>query len=253
MFSRAEVAAMRDRTRRRNYSAEAEEFRREHARHRQWGLTQRHARKLSRLYGSTANAAAAFQRRADELTCPSSPAQAAVPTACGSAGLEPPGSAPAPPEPVGPKATESEPVEPVVPEPVQPEPVQPEPAEPVQPEPVEPDGVENAASVSSPSGSLSGNTDRCPGRRFCSGRQERRRPRGPGRHSGPEWRGTQRPRSARRIRARKGTESAENQVRRHAGVTGVKDACQRRRASLSARPGRTTSPTPKGCREHIPP
>ncbi|TDO41025.1 hypothetical protein C8E87_4751 [Paractinoplanes brasiliensis] len=40
---------MRDRTRRRNYSAAGEEFRREHQRRREWGLRQRHARKLSRL------------------------------------------------------------------------------------------------------------------------------------------------------------------------------------------------------------
>jgi hypothetical protein len=40
---------MRDRTRSRNYSASRDEFRREHERHRAWGLTQRHARKLRRL------------------------------------------------------------------------------------------------------------------------------------------------------------------------------------------------------------
>ena len=39
---------MRDRTRRRNYSVAAEEFRREHERHRAWGLQRRHAEKLSR-------------------------------------------------------------------------------------------------------------------------------------------------------------------------------------------------------------
>ena len=41
---------MRDRTRSRNYSPEGEEFRREHRRHRDWGLTQRYARKLRRLH-----------------------------------------------------------------------------------------------------------------------------------------------------------------------------------------------------------
>ena len=182
-----------------------------------------------RQYGSTANAVAVFQRRADELTCPSSPARAGVPASCGSAGLESPGSTPTPPEPVGPKAIGSEPVEAV--------------------EAVEADCVENAASVSDPSGSLSGNAGRCPGRRFCSGRQGRASSTMSGKTFRVGMRGTQRPRSARRIRARKGPESAENQ----AGVTGVKDACQRRRISLSARPGRTISPTPKGCREHIPP
>ncbi|GAA3297416.1 hypothetical protein GCM10020218_082760 [Dactylosporangium vinaceum] len=40
---------MRDRTRVRNYSPANEEFRREHARHRDWGLAQRHAAKLRRL------------------------------------------------------------------------------------------------------------------------------------------------------------------------------------------------------------
>ncbi len=51
LFSRAEVTAMRDRTKARNYSAEADAFRREHARHREWGLVQRHARKWRRLHG----------------------------------------------------------------------------------------------------------------------------------------------------------------------------------------------------------
>lgn len=49
LFSRAEISSMRDRTRRRNYSAGGEEFRREHARRRAWGLQQRHARKLNWL------------------------------------------------------------------------------------------------------------------------------------------------------------------------------------------------------------
>jgi hypothetical protein len=49
LFGRSEIAAMRDRTKKRNYSAEADEFRREHKRHREWGLQQRHAAKLSRL------------------------------------------------------------------------------------------------------------------------------------------------------------------------------------------------------------
>jgi hypothetical protein len=66
LFTRAEVAAMRDRARRRNYSVEAETFRREHKIHRAWGLEQRYARKMTRLYGSPANAAAVFQRLAAE-------------------------------------------------------------------------------------------------------------------------------------------------------------------------------------------
>jgi len=131
---------MRDRARRRNYSAEAEEFRREHARHREWGLTQRHARKLSRLYGSTANAAAAFQRRVDELTSASCSVRAVTPTSSEPVGPEPPASAPAvaePVGPVGPKAITSEQAEPVQVEPEQAEPEQAEPeqAEPEQAEP----------------------------------------------------------------------------------------------------------------------
>jgi hypothetical protein len=51
LFTTAQLATMRDTTRRRNYSAEAEEFRREHQRHRVWGMTQRHARKLRSIYG----------------------------------------------------------------------------------------------------------------------------------------------------------------------------------------------------------
>ena len=58
LFSRSEVAAMRDRSRSRNYSAEGEEFRRAHARHRSWGLARRHARKLCRLHGRSAECSA---------------------------------------------------------------------------------------------------------------------------------------------------------------------------------------------------
>ncbi len=47
-FTRAEVAGMRDRTASRKYSLAGEEFRRVHARHRAWGLTQRHAERLRR-------------------------------------------------------------------------------------------------------------------------------------------------------------------------------------------------------------
>jgi hypothetical protein len=49
LFSRAEVTAMRDRTASRNYSATRDEFRREHERHRAWGLRRRHAEKLRRI------------------------------------------------------------------------------------------------------------------------------------------------------------------------------------------------------------
>jgi hypothetical protein len=48
-FTSAQLATMRDRTRRRNYSPSGEEFRKEHERHRAWGLQQRHALKRARL------------------------------------------------------------------------------------------------------------------------------------------------------------------------------------------------------------
>jgi hypothetical protein len=58
-FTSAQMAVMRDRTARQNYSAEAEEFRREHARHREWGLVQRHGEKLRRLRNSRRDSQAA--------------------------------------------------------------------------------------------------------------------------------------------------------------------------------------------------
>src|SRR5512138_3112700 len=58
-FTTAQLAKMRDRTKSRNYSPEKDTFRREHARHRDWGLTQRHARKLRRLHATTVTAATA--------------------------------------------------------------------------------------------------------------------------------------------------------------------------------------------------
>jgi hypothetical protein len=47
-FTRSQVAEMRDRTASRSYSPEGEAFRREHERHRAWGLDRRHAEKLRR-------------------------------------------------------------------------------------------------------------------------------------------------------------------------------------------------------------
>jgi hypothetical protein len=61
---------MRDPTKRRNYSVEAEEFRREHAARRVWGLQQRHARKMRSLHGSTSAAWADYQQRIEELQSP---------------------------------------------------------------------------------------------------------------------------------------------------------------------------------------
>jgi hypothetical protein len=51
LFSRTQIAAMRDRTAARNYSATREEFRRQHEIRRAWGLKQRHAEKLRRIRG----------------------------------------------------------------------------------------------------------------------------------------------------------------------------------------------------------
>ena len=270
LFARAELATMRDRTRRRNYSAEAEEFRREHARHREWGLTQRHARKLSRLYGSTANAVAVFQGCADELISASCSARAAASTSSEPVGPEPPASAPALSEPIRPKAIRSEQAEPE-PEQAGPEQAESEQAESEQaeseqaeseqaepeqaePEQAEPECVQGAARASGPSGS--GNASRCPDRRFRSGRPGRCRPGRPGRHPGPARKGTHRPdrpELARHIHPRTDTESAKSQARRHAGTTGVMNARQRRGTPRSPRPGRTTFSIPRNRREHIPP
>jgi hypothetical protein len=70
LFTRAELTAMRDRTKSRSYSPEADEFRRVHERHRAWGLQQRHARKLRRLQG-TAGSTADTGSRADASSNPS--------------------------------------------------------------------------------------------------------------------------------------------------------------------------------------
>ncbi|MBO3737647.1 hypothetical protein J5X75_08945 [Actinoplanes sp. NEAU-H7] len=48
LFTAKKIVAMRDRRARRNYSPAAEDFRREHERHRAWGLSQRHALRLRR-------------------------------------------------------------------------------------------------------------------------------------------------------------------------------------------------------------
>ena len=48
LFTTAQLAAMRDRTASRRYSAEGERFRRQHERHRAWGLARRHAERLRR-------------------------------------------------------------------------------------------------------------------------------------------------------------------------------------------------------------
>jgi hypothetical protein len=52
------MAGMRDRTAKRNYSPAAEEFRREHERHRKWGKDRRHAERLRQLHEASASASA---------------------------------------------------------------------------------------------------------------------------------------------------------------------------------------------------
>ena len=49
LFSAGEVAALRDRTRSRNYCPERDEVRRAHERHRAWGKARRHAERLRQL------------------------------------------------------------------------------------------------------------------------------------------------------------------------------------------------------------
>ncbi|BCY14033.1 hypothetical protein L3i22_091210 [Actinoplanes sp. L3-i22] len=49
LFKRSEIAGMRHRTASRNYSAARDEFRREHERHRAWGLKRRHAERLRQI------------------------------------------------------------------------------------------------------------------------------------------------------------------------------------------------------------
>jgi hypothetical protein len=48
LFTTTPLAAMRDRTASRHYSAARDKFRREHERHRAWGLARRHAERLRR-------------------------------------------------------------------------------------------------------------------------------------------------------------------------------------------------------------
>jgi hypothetical protein len=106
LFTAAETASMRDSTQRRNYSAEAERFRREQVGRRAWGLTQRHARKMRRLHGSVAAAWTSYRDRADELLGSAVPASRAGETG--------------PPKPDTP--------EPAIPEPAMSEPAMSEPA-----------------------------------------------------------------------------------------------------------------------------
>jgi len=56
MFTPAQVAGMRDRTASRYHSPGRDQFRREHERHRAWGLARRHAERLRRLHPPKTNA-----------------------------------------------------------------------------------------------------------------------------------------------------------------------------------------------------
>jgi hypothetical protein len=69
-FSKSELAAMRDRSRSQRYSPASEQFRREHARHRDWGLARRHAEKLRRVRGGMPSAPAADEHREDAAPGP---------------------------------------------------------------------------------------------------------------------------------------------------------------------------------------
>jgi hypothetical protein len=93
LFSRGQLATMRDRTRARNYSAEGEEFRRDHERHREWGLTQRYGEKRRRL-----RFAASAQQASDRSsTIVEACAAPAAPEVEVRADLKPPVAAPARP------------------------------------------------------------------------------------------------------------------------------------------------------------
>ncbi|MFC7279555.1 hypothetical protein ACFQS1_36800 [Paractinoplanes rhizophilus] len=129
LFTTAQLATMRDTTKRRNYSAEAEEFRREHQRHRVWGMTQRHARKLRSIYGhfpSDEELRAEWHGRSTAASeqAPSRP-------------VVPPEATPSGPEQAEPEQTlqEQAETEQALPEQALPEQAEPEQAEPEQAEP----------------------------------------------------------------------------------------------------------------------
>ena len=81
LFTRAALAEMRDRTAARNYSPAREEFRREHAHHRTWGLTQRHGERLRRERGQSCahDPALRSERAAADVTPPAQMSQPAHP------------------------------------------------------------------------------------------------------------------------------------------------------------------------------
>ncbi|MFI5890897.1 hypothetical protein ACIA5D_12355 [Actinoplanes sp. NPDC051513] len=80
-FTKSQLAEMRDPTRSRRYSPAREEFRREHARQRAWGLVERHARKLRRLHGGDDGSPLTAAERRLWSSHPGTPAQPAPPMA----------------------------------------------------------------------------------------------------------------------------------------------------------------------------
>lgn len=83
LFSPAELTSMRDRTRSRNYSAEREEFRRDHERRRAWGLVRRHEQKLRRAHGEACTCRVARPLTEDAPPgTPSKPLQWTTPVHC---------------------------------------------------------------------------------------------------------------------------------------------------------------------------
>src|SRR3954468_24484298 len=96
---------MYDATRRCNYSAAGERFRKEHQRHRDWGLEQRHRKKLCDLYGSIEAAEAYFAERARAALAPKPPDPPAGQAQCS----EPPAAQAQPSKPPAAQAQPSEP------------------------------------------------------------------------------------------------------------------------------------------------
>jgi len=90
---------MRDRTATRNYSAERDAFRREHERHREWGLQQRHAAKLRRAQRERTAPPTALTTRTDQTrpTTPTgqAPARQAQPPRVSPPQAPPPAATPA--------------------------------------------------------------------------------------------------------------------------------------------------------------
>jgi hypothetical protein len=94
LFSAAQLAVMRDPTARRNYSAEAEEFRREHKRHRDWGLKRRYAEKARRAGGGH-NGSREQSVTVRDSSPPAASASAATPSlaSAGQTAIRPPATA----------------------------------------------------------------------------------------------------------------------------------------------------------------